>query len=224
MLTDSERLRALWNQKATMSQTAFGKRFGIGTHGMVSQYLSGRAALNLTAAVKFARGLGVSLSDISPSLAREAMEAAAISGDNFTPVEPARGRTVPLLGMVQAGLPISPGDLDFSERVVTEVPGDNVFALRIEGESMMPEFKPGDIVFVDPDVSPIPGDVVVARVGDEDEATIKRYAARGYDEFGNEAFDLIPTNPLFPVLHSSDRKTFICGVVVEHRSFRKCRR
>lgn len=221
MPTDNERLRALWQQKATLSQKEFGRRYGIGTHGMVSQYLNGLATLNLSAAVKFARGLGVSLAEISPSLAKEALEAAALAGDNFAHEPVVRGRAVPLIGMVQAGLPTSPGDLDFSETVLTEVQGERVFALRIEGDSMMPDFRPGDLVFVDPDVRPVPGDVVVARIDEQDEATIKKYAVRGYDSFGREIFDLIPCNPLYPTLHSTDRPTCVCGVVVEHRQFRR---
>ena len=87
MSSDSDRLRALWQQKATISQREFARRYGIGTPSMVSQYLNGLAPLNLPAAVKFARGLGVSLAEISPTLAREALEAAELAGgDNFSPV------------------------------------------------------------------------------------------------------------------------------------------
>lgn len=39
------------------------------------------------------------------------------------------------------------------------------FALRIEGDSMEPDFKEGDIIIVDPELEPIPGEFVVAKMG-----------------------------------------------------------
>lgn len=42
---------------------------GIGTQGMVHQYLAGITPLNLHAVGKFAAGLGVLIDDISPTLA-----------------------------------------------------------------------------------------------------------------------------------------------------------
>lgn len=70
-IEDAARLRALFNTHTTFSQDAFGAEYEIGTQGMVWQYLNARAPLNLAAAIKFARGLGVSVADISPTLAKE---------------------------------------------------------------------------------------------------------------------------------------------------------
>lgn len=69
---DTERLRKLYEERvpAGMTQTEFGHLFGIGTQGMVSQYLCGRRPLNIEAVAKFARGLGVTIADISPDMAR----------------------------------------------------------------------------------------------------------------------------------------------------------
>lgn len=47
------------------------------------------------------------------------------------------------------------------------------FALRIEGDSMEPDFKAGDIIIVDPEVEPTPGEFVVARNGGA-QATFKK--------------------------------------------------
>jgi len=52
-----------------MSQAEFGDKFGIGTQGMVSQYILGTRPLNIEAAAKFARGLGCCIVDINPRLA-----------------------------------------------------------------------------------------------------------------------------------------------------------
>lgn len=65
-------LKRLYETKvpAGMSQEEFGQRYGIGTQGMVSQYLNGTRPLNFEAAAKFAKGLGVTIAEISPSMAK----------------------------------------------------------------------------------------------------------------------------------------------------------
>lgn len=73
------------NAKDGLSQAQFGSKHGIGTGGMVWQYISGHRPLNLQAAVRFARAFGVGLSAFSPRLAREALEAAAIAGSAKAP-------------------------------------------------------------------------------------------------------------------------------------------
>jgi hypothetical protein len=57
-----------------MSQAEFGATTGIGTQGMVHQYLAGLTPLNLSAAGKFAAGLGVLIDEISPTLADQVRE------------------------------------------------------------------------------------------------------------------------------------------------------
>ena len=54
---------------AGMTQEEFGAEFGIGTQGMVWQYLNGHRPLNVEAAAKFARGLRCTIQDISPEMA-----------------------------------------------------------------------------------------------------------------------------------------------------------
>lgn len=72
-IADAERLRKLYEERVPsgMSQSEFGAAYGIGTQGMVSQYLSGHRPLNLEAAVKFANGLRCTIADISPKMARQ---------------------------------------------------------------------------------------------------------------------------------------------------------
>jgi transcriptional regulator with XRE-family HTH domain len=71
---DARRLSAIWERKKTMSQAEFGATTGIGTQGMVHQYLAGLTPLNLSAAGKFAAGLGVLIDEISPTLADQVRE------------------------------------------------------------------------------------------------------------------------------------------------------
>ena len=65
-------LKRLYDERVKeLTQGEFGKKFGIGTQGMVWQYLSGRRPLNVEAAAKFARGLSCTIFDISPEMAEE---------------------------------------------------------------------------------------------------------------------------------------------------------
>lgn len=64
-------LKRLYEERAPkgMTQEEFGATYGIGTQGMVWQYLNGHTPLSLEAAARFARGLRVTIQDISPDLA-----------------------------------------------------------------------------------------------------------------------------------------------------------
>lgn len=77
---ETQALSALFAERAQMSQREFGQRFKIGTGPMVWQYLQGTRALNLRAACKFARGLGVEVTRFSPRLAEELAEMVGASG------------------------------------------------------------------------------------------------------------------------------------------------
>lgn len=143
---------------------------------------------------------------------------------NVEPVEAAWHR-VPLISFVQAGMMtevVDPFVLgDGFEIVLTHIPvSARTFALRIKGESMLPEYKPGDVVIIDPEVSPQPGDMVVAK-NTEEEATFKKYRPRGTNERGDMTFELVPLNDDFPTLNSERDHLHIIGVEVEHRKFRR---
>lgn len=68
------RLRELFDKRAGMSQLEFAERFGLGTQGMVWQYLSGYRPLNYEAAAKFAKGLNCRIDDFSPEMAQSLRE------------------------------------------------------------------------------------------------------------------------------------------------------
>lgn len=74
---DARRLDVLFKERARLSQGDFGAQYGIGTQGMVWQYLSGTRPLNIKAAMAFSRGLDVLIDQFSTTLAdqiRDAME------------------------------------------------------------------------------------------------------------------------------------------------------
>ncbi len=52
--------------------------------------------------------------------------------------------------------------------------GENTFAVRITGESMMPRFRHGEIIFCDPSKEAFNGDFVIAKLTDENQATFKQ--------------------------------------------------
>lgn len=58
-----------------LSQLEVGEKFGIGTQGMVWQYLNAKTPLNLSAVIKFSNGLQCSIAELSPTLAEELSKA-----------------------------------------------------------------------------------------------------------------------------------------------------
>lgn len=86
-----------------------------------------------------------------------------------------KGRIVPLVGRVTAGIPILAEENIEDEIVLPQemVRGEDVFALRVEGTSMIEAgILNGDVVVVRRQANADNGDIVVAMI--EDEATVKR--------------------------------------------------
>lgn len=67
----AERVRKLMKERSTLSQKDFASRYGLGSGSMMTQYLQGKRAIGLEAAIKFAKGLGVPLEAISVELAQK---------------------------------------------------------------------------------------------------------------------------------------------------------
>lgn len=121
---------------------------------------------------------------------------------------------VPLISMVQAG--------NFCEAIDLFQPGDaeewiacpanhsdQSYALRVQGESMLPRFTEGEIIIVDPNVSPDSGKFVIARRNSDQKTTFKQLMKDDGD------FYLKALNPEW-----SDRyirmteEWHVCGVVI----------
>lgn len=91
---------------------------------------------------------------------------------------------IPVVDMVAAGDwtettdPYPVGDAESWE--LCPVPhGENTFAVRISGESMLPKFEDGEIVFCDPSRQPENKDYVIAKLTDENQATFKQLVIEG---------------------------------------------
>ncbi len=135
-------------------------------------------------------------------------------------------RKIPLLDFVQAGLFCDVGYDGINPKGESYTTYESnkpecVFSLEVSGSSMTPDFNPGDKLVVDGSKAPYPGCYVIAQNGSH-EATFKKYRAIGYDEHGRETFELVPLNPDFPIMNSTQQEIRIIGVIVEHvRSFKK---
>jgi repressor LexA len=101
--------------------------------------------------------------------------------------------SVPFVGSIAAGNPVFAFE-DCSETI--SIPrsiasnNENIFALRVEGDSMIGDhILDGDVIIIKRQNYAINGDIVVAIINDE--ATLKRY----YQE--NNYFKLQPSNPKY---------------------------
>ncbi len=225
-LADAARLKAVYMEKKRelgLTQESLASACGWESQGSVSQYLNGKIPLNVEAAVKFAKALRVSVSDFSPRLAANLAELtdehvtgcsnvqhASVDSANVEPGPERTGR-VPLISWVKAGGWAAAVDVlgpdeayDWIETGVTVHP--HTFALRVQGDSMEPEFAAGSILVVEPELEAAPGDYVIAKNGN-DEATFKQLVRDGADLY------LKPLNPRYPIKPLGSSR--IIGVVRE---------
>lgn len=86
---------------------------------------------------------------------------------------------------------------------------DKTFLLKVRGQSMAPTFNEGELIFVDPEVEAIHGKYVVARLDDENEATLKQLIIEGGHKF------LKAANPSWPTqIQPINGNCTIVGVVI----------
>jgi SOS-response transcriptional repressor LexA len=136
--------------------------------------------------------------------------AGGIADPEPSPGPAVRGR-VPLISSVRAGAfveardPFQPGDAQ--DWIDTTVPiQEHTFALRVEGESMLPDFPEGTILIVEPSLDAFPNDFVIVKNGDN-EATFKQLVKDGGEYY------LKPLNTRFPIKPLGSNR--IIGVVRE---------
>lgn len=140
----------------------------------------------------------------------------SLARENTEPGPDIAGK-VPLISWVQAG--------EFTEAVDVLHPGDayewiettvpvraHTFAVRVNNDSMEPDFPAGTILIVEPELEAHAGDFVIAKNGDE-EATFKQLVRDGADWY------LKPLNPRYPLKPLSGCQ--VVGVVrASERRFR----
>ncbi|HEC31922.1 MAG TPA: transcriptional repressor LexA [Deltaproteobacteria bacterium] len=115
---------------------------------------------------------------------------------------------IPFLGYVAAGTPIEPIEVPESIDVPeTLLSGENNFALRVTGDSMVDEgIRDGDILIINKQPIAENGQTVVALV--KGEATVKKFYAR------NGHIELIPANEKMPPMVFKPDEVEIVGIVI----------
>ncbi|HYR03637.1 MAG TPA: transcriptional repressor LexA, partial [Syntrophobacteria bacterium] len=154
----------------------------------------------------------------SVQTAREHLEALVNEGRLAKEAGKARGyrlggdsrptRLIPLLGRVPAGpLNIAAEDLEGYLPIQGHRSGDDLFGLRVRGESMTGAgILPGDIVVVRRQPAADSGDIVVALIGGE--ATVKRLRIR------RNRVELHPENPAFEAIIPDPSDLTLLGKVI----------
>ena len=210
MTNDNDRLRAVFLKRSKISQREFGERYGIGTAGMVNQLLLGRRPVSLAAAVKFAEGIGCAIDDFSPELAAFARKAASFTHEIETDIDSAiHPNRIPVLT---------------GEEVASRSRGkeDEPAGWTLTDHRMAEGSFAGDIVIIEP-IAPAAGDCVAALPSGAGRAVFMQYSPKTDPVSGKTEFDLLPSNNLYPVLHSTEGNIRILGVMTEHRSYRRKR-
>lgn len=195
------------------------------SHAIVSQWENDLSKPKNTLLV--ARALRTSMEWLLTGEGNEDDLSVTVSSDGVINVVPAPIglRQIPIISYVQAGCWTESCEcraVDGSiETINTDLDlGSMAFALEVRGDSMAPEILEGDVVVIDPDVDPLPGDIVAAKNGSH-EATIKQYRPRGTNDQGQEYFELVPLNPVYPTMRSDHHHVTIIGVMMERRRYRR---
>ncbi|MBP9032773.1 MAG: helix-turn-helix transcriptional regulator [Pseudomonadales bacterium] len=183
-LEEAAKLRAIYERVNAgpnkLSQLAFGQQFDIGTQGMVWQYLNGKSALNLDAALKFARGLQCEVADFSPRLAASLKPPAArapLAPETHEPgARPFIDRDTIAVQVFDARASMGAGFQQPEHDTVVDTlrlargwvraqlpalsSSNNLAVLSAYGDSMAPTFADGDVLLVDRGVHDIRLDAV----------------------------------------------------------------
>jgi SOS-response transcriptional repressor LexA len=203
-----ERIREL-REKKKMAGVQLATRAGV-NQSYLSMLERGQAGFSEEGLEKIAKALGTDVAGL-------------FGGGNVTPVALTDGAKVPIVDYTQALLASGPsaGVVNDAEFVLVDAEDINdLFALAVRGNSMLPDFSEGDLVIVRRSLPPRPGDFVVAADG-TGEAKFRRYKVLKVDERGKIVFALVPMNDDFPTLNSDELPLAVRGVMVEHRRFRR---
>lgn len=120
----------------------------------------------------------------------------------FSPSQKVETISVPVLGATAAGLPIlAEENREYDLQLPTSlIPGKGAyFALHVEGDSMVEAgILDGDLAIIKQTNEAKNGEIVVARVGDENRVTLKRFFKT------TNAIELRPENSKYGSLFSKD--------------------
>jgi repressor LexA len=129
------------------------------------------------------REIGAHFGLTSPATVSQHLEALASKGAlkrhgrYYAPADSLRfDQGVPVVGRVAAGTPITAIENIEDHVRWDRIGGEGTFAVRVVGDSMIDEgIREGDLAIVQPCEEVSSGELIVAYVGEEQEATVKRY-------------------------------------------------
>lgn len=191
--------------------------------GLTQQELATYLGVNQTAISQWERGVtspgGELLLELSRYFEVSADYILCKTDDCSAAPSPAKGGiSIPVLGDVQAGLPIEAVEniIDYEDIPESMARTGEYFGLRIRGASMEPRFTEGDVVIVRKQQTAETGDIAVILVNGNS-ATIKKIKRSA------AGITLIPTNQAFdPMFYDNEEieslPVTIIGKVVELRA------
>ena len=186
-----------------LTQSQLAKKAGVSSQA-INQFLSGKTKeVKADTLIGIARAFGVSVEDLKAG--KNSLPNVARVSDVVYPV--------PLISWVAAGTWSEVSDNyppGFGEEMVP-CPikgGPHTFALRVKGDSMLPDYPDGSVIVVDPDVSPLNNDDVVVRLNSDMEATFKRLKVDG------SRMHLQPLNDQYTPIPLDGKDFTIVGVVI----------
>lgn len=208
-LADAARLKALYESKKKelkITQYTIADSLGI-SQGAVGHYMNGRIALNVPVVTELARLLHVSVSEISPTLAKDVSRyASTVDANVSNPRDYKQTARYPVLSKVQAGAweeacePYTIKDVDMWLESDAHTQGD-AFWLQVEGDSMTApiglSIPAGTYVLFDTGREAVNGSLVVAKLTDDNEATFKKLIIDGSQKYLkglNPQWPMVPVN------------------------------
>lgn len=146
---------------------------------------------------KIASGMGIDLDSLLKML--DSNEPVDLSKVNTVPIE--CGCTIPVLGRVAAGIPITASEYIIGKEEISQsmAASGDYFALLVKGDSMEPKISDGDVVIVRKQSDADDGDLVIALVANDDAVVkrLKKYA---------DGIALISTNPIYSPMYFSKKE------------------
>jgi len=175
-------------QALKLSQAALARAAGV-TRQAVTDWEAGKSAPKRKRAALVARALGISPAQLDPLL----------SQDVITVDTESQLRKIPIMEWDDFALGEQAGVSGEYVTVPGDLPADSQ-ALRVVDAAMAGVFDVGDMIFVSTSTPATPDCYVVASLGGQSVAVLRRYAPRGKTLNGHEVWDLFSTSPDWPTI------------------------
>lgn len=174
-------------KKAKMNQTDLSKLLGV-TQATLSGWENEKFEIDNGSLIKCSEIFNVSVDYL---LGREPQDTAISTRK--------KGIKIPVLGRVQAGIPVEAIEeiLDYEEITEEMASQGEFFGLKIRGDSMLPRMVEGDVIIVRKQSNVDSGDIAVVLVNGND-ATVKKIRKT------ESGIELVPLNPSFDIKYYSN--------------------